>query len=105
MLVERLNRAMGWVLGARRDPASRLIKRAHTTDWGDIKWEPNTDPSHMRPGDQWTASIYDQAIDYAALQGLARLTAAAGNDQERARWENAARDLRPFTHAPFSLHH
>ncbi len=102
-LVERLNRAMGWVLGARRDPESRLIKRAHTTDWGDIKWEPNTDPSHMRPGDQWTASIYDQAIAYAALQGLARLNAAAGNDQERARWENEARDLRAFTNAALWL--
>ena len=102
-LVERLNRAMGWVLGARRDPESRLIKRAHTTDWGDIKWEPNTDPSHMRPGDQWTASIYDQAIAYAALLGLARLNAVAGLDQERARWENEARDLRAFTNAALWL--
>jgi hypothetical protein len=98
-VIERLNRAMGWVLGARRDPESRLIKRAHTTDWGDIKWEPNTDPSHMRPGDQWTASIYDQAIGYAALQGLARLNAAAGLDDQRARWEAEARDLRAFTNA------
>ncbi|MCA1646899.1 MAG: hypothetical protein LC797_16050 [Chloroflexi bacterium] len=98
-LIERLNRAMGWVLGARRDPDSRLIKRAHTTDWGDIKWEPRTDPSHMSPGDQWTVSIYDQAIGYAALQGLARLNAAAGLDQQRVRWETEARDLRAFTNA------
>lgn len=98
-LIERLNRAMGWVLGARRDPDSRLIKRAHTTDWGDIKWEPNTDPSHMRPGDQWTVSIYDQAIGYAALEGLARLNAAAGLEQQRLRWEAEARDLRSFTNA------
>ena len=68
-------------LGAERSaatPRRGLIKRAHTTDWGDIKWESNSDPSHMRPGDQWTVSIYDQAIAYAALQGLARLNAAAG---------------------------
>jgi hypothetical protein len=96
-LIQRLNRAMTWVLGQRRDPETRLIKRAHTTDWGDIKWEPNTDPSHMRPGDQWTVSIYDQAIAYAALQGLARLNAAAGRDQERARWEAEASDLRTAT--------
>src|SRR5262249_43089601 len=63
-LIERLNRAMTWVLTARRDPDTQLIKRAHTTDWGDIKWEPNSDPSHMQPGDQWTVSIYDQAIAY-----------------------------------------
>ena len=61
-LIERLNHAMDWVLTSRLDPDTSLIKRAHTTDWGDIKWEPNSDPSHLRPGDQWTVSIYDQAI-------------------------------------------
>ena len=66
-LIDRLNNAMNWVLTARRDPDTALIKRAHTTDWGDIKWEANSDPTHMNPGDQWTLSIYDQAIAFAAL--------------------------------------
>lgn len=97
-LIDRLNRAMSWVLNVRRDADTQLIKRAHTTDWGDIKWEPNTDPSHMLPGEQWTVSIYDQAIGYAALQGLARLNAAAGgHDQDRARWLVEADDLRAAT--------
>lgn len=96
-LIERLNKAMAWVLTTRRDADSQLIKRAHTTDWGDIKWEPNTDPSDMRPGDQWTASIYDQAIGYAALVGLARLNAAAGRDADRARWQGEAAELRAAT--------
>ena len=48
----------------------------------------------MGPDDQWTVSIYDQAIAYAALQGLARMNAAAGRDQERARWMGAASELR-----------
>jgi len=96
-LIERLNAAMLWVLTQRRDPDTRLIRRAHTTDWGDIKWEPTADPSHMRPGDQWTESIYDQAIAYAALQGLARLNAAAGRDQDSARWQGEANELRAST--------
>lgn len=96
-LIERLNRAMGWVLETRRDPTTQLIKRAHTTDWGDIKWEPNSDPSHMQPGDQWTVSIYDQAIGYAALRGLARLNAAAGRDADRAHWEAEAANLKAAT--------
>jgi hypothetical protein len=96
-LIERLNRAMQWVLTQRRDPDTRLIKRAHTTDWGDIKWEPSPNPSDMRPGDQWTVSIYDQAIAYAALQGLARLNAAADRDQDRARWQGEANELRGST--------
>ena len=97
-LIDRLNRAMSWVLDVRRDPDTRLIKRAHTTDWGDIKWEPNSDPSHMQPGDQWTVSIYDQSIAFAALQGLARLNAAVGgHEQDHARWLADADDLRAAT--------
>jgi hypothetical protein len=98
-LIERLNRAMAWTLSQRRDATTRLIKRAHTTDWGDIKWEPNSDPSHMAPGDQWTVSIYDQAIAFGALRGLARLNAAAGRDADRARWEGEASELRAATNA------
>ena len=51
----------------------------------------------MQDGDQWTVSIYDQAIGYAALRGLARLNAAAGREQDRARWEDAAFELRGAT--------
>jgi hypothetical protein len=96
-LIERLNHAMQWILDTRRDPDTQLIMRAHTTDWGDIKWEPNSDPSHIKPGDQWTVSIYDQSIAYAALKGLARLNAAAGRDPDRARWEAQAANLRDAT--------
>ncbi len=96
-LIDRLNRAMTWVLTVRRDPDTQLIKRAHTTDWGDIKWESNSDPSHISPGDQWTVSIYDQAIGYAALQGLARLNAAVGRDSDRAHWEAEAATIKAAT--------
>ena len=96
-LIERLNAAMSWVLSARLDSATQLIKRGNTTDWGDIKWESDGDPSHMGPGDQWTVSIYDQAIAYAALEGLARLNSAVGRDQDRARWETEAANLRLST--------
>jgi len=96
-LIDRLNKAMRWVLDTRRDPDTQLIKRAHTTDWGDIKWEPNSDPTHLRPGDQLTVSIYDQAIGYAALRGLARLNAAVGRDADRAHWETEAANLQANT--------
>src|SRR5919197_1792702 len=98
-LVERLNRAMDWPLSVRRDSATRLIKRGHTTDWGDVKWEDADDPVHLQPGDQWTVSIYDQAIAYAALRGLARLNAAVGREADRASWEAQAADLRAATDA------
>src|SRR5207253_1447002 len=93
------NAAMRWVLEARRDPDTQLIKRAHTTDWGDIKWEPNSDPSHVRPGDQWTVSIYDQSIAYAAMLGLSRLNAVAGREADRQRWQAEAAGLRAATNS------
>jgi hypothetical protein len=93
-VVDRLNRAMLWVLTQRRDPDTRLIKRAHTTDWGDVKWEPTGDPAHVQPGDQWTASIYDQSIAYGTLQALAGMNAAVGRDQDAARWQAEAADIR-----------
>jgi hypothetical protein len=96
-LIDRLNRAMSWVLDTRRDANTDLIRRGHTTDWGDIKWEPRSDPSHMRPGDQWTVSIYDQSIAYAALQGLARLNGITGRTQDQKRWLAEASDLRAAT--------
>ncbi len=96
-LIERLNMAMSWVLDKRRDPDTQLVKRAHTTDWGDIKWESGGDPSHMQPGDQWTVSIYDQAIAYGALSGLSRLNAAAGRQDDAARWATEAANLRAAT--------
>ncbi|MBV9577527.1 MAG: hypothetical protein JO057_02935 [Chloroflexi bacterium] len=96
-LIDRLNRAMTWVLTVRRDPDTQLIKRGDTTDWGDVKWEGDGDPSHMEAGDPWTLSIYDQAIGYAALQGLARLNAAAGRDADRAHWETEAANLKAAT--------
>jgi hypothetical protein len=51
----------------------------------------------MAPGDQWTVSIYDQAIGYAALQGLATLNAAAGRDQDSAHWRAEAANLKAAT--------
>jgi hypothetical protein len=98
-LVERLNRAMTWLLSGRRDPETQLIKRGHTTDWGDVKWEPSDDPTHIQPGDQWTASIYDQAIAYGALRGLARLNAAAGRAPDATHWQDEADNLRAATDA------
>jgi hypothetical protein len=53
----------------------------------------------MQPGDQWTVSIYDQSIAYAALQGLARLNTAAGRDPDSARWQGLANELRALTNA------
>ena len=54
---------------------------------------PGDDPTHLDPGNQWTASIYDQAIAYAALGGLASLDDAAGRGQDADKEEATYRKL------------
>jgi hypothetical protein len=53
----------------------------------------------MQLGDQWTVSIYDQSIAYAALRGLARLNAAVGRAADAAHWTGEANELRANTNS------
>ncbi len=78
-VLERLNAAVEWLYGHRFEPGLGLIIRGHTTDWGDVKFEPAANPTDIDPGkDHWTASIYDQAVTYRALLELAEMNQALG---------------------------
>jgi hypothetical protein len=78
-VLSRLNRALDWLYSHRYDATYQLIKRGHTTDWGDVKYEPSADPTDLEPGtDHWTCSIYDQALAYRALLELAEMNEALG---------------------------
>lgn len=84
-IIDRLNAALDWLFTHRQDETTGLIKRAHTTDWGDVKIEPAANPTDIDPDrDHWTASIYDQALTHRALHELAEMNTAVGNE-ERAR--------------------
>ncbi len=93
-LLDRLNLAMDWLLTHRLDPDAGLIKRGHTTDWGDVKMEPAPQPTDIGPDHVWTYSIYDQAIVFAALRGLAELNVAAGRLDTARRYLDQSRALR-----------
>jgi len=78
--IERLNDALEWLYAHRLDGETGLIRRAHTTDWGDVKIEPADNPTDIDPAhDHWTASIYDQALTYRALHELAEMNRAVGD--------------------------
>lgn len=79
-VIARLNDALEWLYAHRLDGQTGLIKRAHTTDWGDVKIEPADNPTDIDPlRDHWTASIYDQALAYRALRELAEMNRAVGD--------------------------
>ena len=86
-IISRLNQAMDWLYAHRLDNDTGLIKRAHTTDWGDVKIEPADNPTDIDPDhDQWTASLYDQALAYRALTELADMNQATGDPERATDW-------------------
>ncbi len=100
-IIARLNVAGDWLLAHRRDETTGLIKRDHTTDWGDVRFQPTTgNPTDIVPEDVvWTVSVYDQAIAYRAWRELAAMNRAVGDEATAQRWEAEADALRRATNA------
>lgn len=101
-VIARLNAALDWLYAHRFDETSGLIKRGHTTDWGDVKMEPTGgNPTDIDPqADGWACSIFDQALTYRALLELAEMNEAAG-DRKRA---ESLRQKAAALHAQANLH-
>lgn len=94
-VLQRLNSAIEWLYSRRFDASRRLFKRGHTTDWGDVKFEPALNPTDIDlTYDHWTASIYDQAMAYRALCDLAEMHRGSGQDERSAVLLARAEDLR-----------
>lgn len=97
-VLQRLNLAMERLLLGRQDPSTGLVKRAHTTDWGDIRFQGGSSPTNSDPGfEYWTASIYDQAWTYLALKQLTEMNRSLGQQTAAARWEQTMERLRTNT--------
>lgn len=97
-IIRRLNRALDWLYTHRFDDTHQLIKRGHTTDWGDIKFEDDANPTDLDPDtDHWTCSVYDQALTYRALLELAEMNQAVGDGKRASELRARAQRLRIST--------
>jgi len=97
-VIERLNRAADALLHGRVHPATGLLKRSHTTDWGDVRMQGGLAVTEAPPlGETWTASIYDQAWMYQALLELAEMNQEAGLAQPAQRFREEAARLKDAT--------
>ena len=96
-VITRLNESMSYLQRERRDAATGLIWRAHTTDWGDVKLEGGPTPTDFIPGDAVIAGIFDQAFTYRAFLELQEMNAAVGADEASFRYADDARILRDTT--------
>lgn len=98
-VIQRLNGSMDYVWRNRTDPASGLIKRGNTTDWGDVKLDGGPNPTDMAPGDAWYLTVYDQAHAFGALLELAAMNDAAGRPDISAELRGRASAVRDRTNA------
>ena len=97
-VLQRLNQAMERLLLGRQEPNTGLLKRAHTTDWGDVRFQGGETPTQAAEyGEYWTASIFDQAWAYMALRDLAEMNATAGNKATAQKWLDQASQLKQAT--------
>ena len=91
-VITRLNAAGTWLLNNRHDKVTGLIVRDHTTDWGDVRFQPSKgNPTDINPNNVvWNASIYDQALAYRAWRELAIMNRAVGDEERALQWEAEA---------------
>jgi hypothetical protein len=99
-VLSRLNHALDWLYSQRYDSTYQLVKRGHTTDWGDVKFEPSAHPTDIdQDEDHWTCSIYDQALTYRALLELAEMNETLGAVPRAEDLRRRAEELRRATNA------
>ena len=93
--IQRLNEGIEWLFAQRFDPQLGLIKRGHTTDWGDVEVNVGNAAWRIPPEPkEWTASIYDQAWTYRALLELAEMNEAVDQPRQAEAQRARARILR-----------
>lgn len=94
-VIERLDRALRYVLAERFDRTLGLVNGAHTIDWGDVDMN-DADQSavYVDADTHWTADIYDQAMFYQAANALAGMSKALGADERAAFWTKQAAEIR-----------
>lgn len=94
-VLERLERALEYVLEDRWDGNLGLVIRAHTIDWGDVEdSDADQQAIYAGPNTRWTAGIYDQAMFYRSALDLAEMLDAAGQREKAMSWKVRAHALK-----------
>lgn len=97
-VLERLEKAVGYLFENRFDREHGLITGAHTADWGDVDPEdPDQKAIYVDGRTHWTADIYDQSMVYEACRHLASMFASLKKRQRADGWLKKAASLREAT--------
>lgn len=97
-VIQRLERALLYVLDTRYDKELGLLTGAHTADWGDVDMvDSDTRAIYTDSNTHWTADIYDQSMFYEACLQLARMFDALDLEEKRLFWEGKAELIKANT--------
>jgi hypothetical protein len=97
-IIDRLEKALQYVLADRLDEATGLVKSAHTIDWGDVDIEDGDERAvAVDERTHWVAGIYSQSMFYQAARGLAAMFEALGQKEKSLFWKVRAESLKRNT--------
>ena len=98
-LIERLERALRFVLQKRWSTKYNLVQGAHTIDWGDVDLiDPNQQAIITDERTKWTVDIYDQAMFYLACQNISHLWSQLKAKEKSQFWAKIAHQVKRNTH-------
>lgn len=98
-VIDRLGDALNYLWAERRWNDTSLLYRGHTTDWGDVKRSPGSEPTDLETGDELTISPFDQAWHFRALHDYATMLDAVGRTADAEAQRTRASQVQTETHA------
>ena len=97
-IIDRLERALMFVLNARLSPQYGLVTGAHTADWGDVDMvDADQQAIYVDERTHWTADIYDQSMFFQACSNLAEMMDALDKTKRGFFWREKARSIKENT--------
>jgi hypothetical protein len=94
-IIDRLDKALRYVLAERWDDRTGLVKGAHTIDWGDVDIEdPDERAVAVDERTHWVVDIYDQGMFYRAALDLAWMFGRLGRKEKAFFWTVKAQSLK-----------
>ncbi len=97
-IINRLERALEFVLHSRLEEKYGLLTGAHTADWGDVDLvDEDQKAVYVDERTHWTVDIYDQSMFCLACENLAEMLEALGQTEKSAAWLRQADSIRSNT--------
>lgn len=97
-IIERLEKALSFILSRRMGKKYGLLIGAHTLDWGDVDIiDPDQKAIYIDNNTHWTVDIYDQSMFYEACLNLAQMLESLEKNDKALLWRQKASSIQENT--------